>query len=250
MNQKREISKMRAKSSITNPRGIIFQLITVLSMVLFLGCGGVDENCSDCDSDINNPEEVRLPPECYEPYASELIEFTEGVNAGFGKEKLPDVVLGPTVKGGLTFGALDVLTLGSGGVITLGFSGSAIFDGPGIDFIVWENPFYLNGDPTTPYAELGEVSVSEDGLEWVTFACTSTPGEDFGKGCAGLMPRKEFDPCEVLPLDPALVGGDQFDLSSVGMSEARFVRIRDLSYSGDAPTAGFDLDAVGAVHLK
>ena len=64
------------------------------------------------------------------------------------------------------------------------------------------------------------------------------------------MPRKEFDPCEVLPLDPALVGGDQFDLSSVGMSEARFVRIRDLSDSGDAPTAGFDLDAVGAVHLK
>jgi hypothetical protein len=44
-------------------------------------------------------------------------------------------------------------------------------------------------------------------------------------------------------------GGDGFDLEVLGVERARYVRVRDRS-TGEAvaPTAGFDLDAVGAVY--
>ena len=45
------------------------------------------------------------------------------------------------------------------------------------------------------------------------------------------------------------LSGDAFDLAEVGLAEARWVRIRDLGTGGEAPSAGFDLDAVGAVHF-
>jgi hypothetical protein len=50
------------------------------------------------------------------------------------------------------------------------------------------------------------------------------------------------------PLDPAVAGGDPFDLADLaggaGVSEARYVRITDRS---DLP-GDFDLDAVAVVH--
>src|SRR5262249_59231516 len=49
---------------------------------------------------------------------------------------------------------------------------------------------------------------------------------------------------------PNCSGGDSFDLATVGLSSARFVRI-DASQlqPGAGGTAGFDLDAVAAVHF-
>jgi hypothetical protein len=44
-------------------------------------------------------------------------------------------------------------------------------------------------------------------------------------------------------------GGDAFDLATVGLRRARFVRIRDLQTHGPtAPAAGFDLDAIAVLH--
>jgi hypothetical protein len=63
-----------------------------------------------------------------------------------------------------------------------------------------------------------------------------------------VTPTLAYDPEVTLPLDPAVTGGDVFDLSVVGLDTANFVRIRDVSDFGDAPTAGFDLDAVGIVN--
>ena len=97
------------------------------------------------------------------PYASEIISFEPGTNAGYGQSKLPDVVLGPPLEGPPTRGSLDVLSLGTGGEIVLGFGGYRVFNGPGPDFIVWENPFWIGGDAQNPFAELGEVAVSADG---------------------------------------------------------------------------------------
>jgi hypothetical protein len=51
-----------------------------------------------------------------------------------------------------------------------------------------------------------------------------------------------------VPLDAEVSGGDAFDLADVGLASARFVRVRDVSRAGAAPSAGFDLDAVGVVH--
>jgi len=47
-----------------------------------------------------------------------------------------------------------------------------------------------------------------------------------------------------------MIGGDSFDLADLGIAEARFVRIRDLSDAGGPPSAGFDLDVIGAVYLE
>ena len=54
-------------------------------------------------------------------YASELISFEPGPGAGFGQDQLPGIVLGPPDGRGPDAGGLDVLSLGQGGTIVLGF---------------------------------------------------------------------------------------------------------------------------------
>jgi hypothetical protein len=183
------------------------------------------------------------------PYARELLSFTPGEGAGFGSDKLPDIVLGPPRGKGESAGSLDVLSLGSGGEIVLGFGARAMVDGPGPDLVVFENAFYAGGDASAAFAEPGEVAVSWDGQEFVAFDCSTEGGEpgDY-PGCAGTAPTLEYDPQEIDPIVPELTGGNAFDLEALGISEARYVRIRDRSGEGSAPTAGFDLDAIGLVH--
>ncbi len=237
---------MRGKGS---GRGLSSRWL-VLSVCGLFASGG-------CEGELG-PEPEPVPAEaaggitCSEPlpYASEVVAFTPGAQAGYGQDGLPEVALGPPASGPPSVGSLDVVSLGIGGEIILSFGDREVLDGPGPDLIVWENAFWAGGDPDKPFAELGEVSVSSDGHEWHTFACDPDALSVFDEGCAGWRPRLTFDPCEVLPLDPDRVGGDTFDLADLGLSTIRYVRIRDLSGQGAAPSAGFDLDAVGAVTLS
>jgi len=206
--------------------------------------GGPSGAAGAPDGDMPEP-----PPDPNLPYATELVNFEPGVAAGYGQSKLPNVVLGPPSGGSTDHGSLDVLSLGKGGSIVLGFGRFAISDGPGPDLVVFENPFWPGGDPSRVYAEPGEVSVSADGETWFTFPCDAAgDGQGHFAGCAGVTPTLVYDPQTTLPLDPAVTGGDVFDLRVVGLDNANFVRIRDVSDFGDAPTAGFDLDAVGIVN--
>ena len=182
-------------------------------------------------------------------YASEVVSFEPGADAGFGQDELPGVVLGPPGKGSELSGSLDVLSLGVGGQIVLGFSGQSIVDGPGVDLVVFENPFWPGGDSEQVFAELGEVAVSADGDSWTVFPCDAAEGGWAWPGCAGWRPRLEDDAC-ALPMEPAKLGGDGFDLAEIGVAEARYVRIRDLATGGAPPSAGFDLDGVAAIHLN
>lgn len=187
-----------------------------------------------------------LPP----LYASEMVSFTPGPNASFGHDLLPDVVLGAPRGDGATGGSFNVASLGVGGSIVLGFGDRQVIDGPGADFVVFENPFLINDDPKTPYKELAAVAVSEDGQIWHEFACEAAgDGDGHWPNCAGWSPVLSFDAFTLDPLDPAITGGDPFDLADVPIDAARFVRIRDLSSGGGPPSAGFDLDAIGAIHL-
>jgi hypothetical protein len=185
------------------------------------------------------------------PYAREIVSFEPGEEAGFGEDDLPGVVLGPPDGHGELSGSLDVLSLGKGGNIVLGFVGLGIVDGEGPDLVVFENAFWPSGDPTLVFAEPGEVSVSEDGTEWHAFPCDAE-GDGMGRfeGCAGWTPASEYDPNATVPLDPGVTGGDAFDLADVGVARARFVRITDVSNAGAEPSAGFDLDAVGIVNVE
>ena len=190
-------------------------------------------------------------------FVTQVVSFTPGDCAGFGIPSMPGVVLGPPVGGGAAAGGLDVVSLGYKGEIVLGFAPNAIVDGPGVDFIVFENAFWAGGDRNHPNAELAEVSVSDDGVTWKAFPCTvPNAGPDYGT-CAGWHPVFSAPGNGISPIDPKTAGGDPFDLAAVGAMSARFVRIRDLG-TVDCPTDpakksttnGFDLDAIAIVNAK
>jgi hypothetical protein len=187
-------------------------------------------------------------------FITTVVSFTPGPCAGFGATEMPGIVVGPPVGAGEHKGGFDVVTLGVGGEIVVSFEPNAIVDGPGPDFIVFENAFYAGGDPTKPSADLGEVSVSEDGTTWSTYECTPGASAPYGK-CAGWHPVYSAPGNGISPIDPATAGGEAYDLAELGLARARFVRIRDRSSTTcegqpRPNNLGFDLDAVSVVNAE
>jgi hypothetical protein len=180
------------------------------------------------------------------PYITNVTRADYGPGAGFGQNAVPRVVQGPPSGGGCCKGSLSVLSLGEGGSIVVEL-GQTIIDGPGADFIVFENAFSIGADPNNPFAEPATVEVSADGVTWTGFPCTAGA---FPYGhCAGWHPVLANPATnQIDPTDPAVAGGDAFDLGDLpgdaGISEVRYLRITDRAdLSGD-----FDLDAVAVVH--
>lgn len=201
---------------------------------------------SACGSAGTTTAEPGSEHSCPSRFATSVESFVAGPGPDFGQADLPAVVLGPPKGAGAINGSLDVVTLGNGGSITLGFAPSSIVDRPGPDFIVFENAFYVNGDPEVPYAELASVEVSDDGQQFEAFPCTATEAP-YGS-CAGWHPvYANPDQNTIDPTDPAVAGGDAFDLADLGVAHARYVRITDrVDLSGASGT--FDLDAVSIVN--
>lgn len=184
------------------------------------------------------------------PFVDRIVEFKPGKGAGYGQDRQPRIVLGPPHGAGKLAPSDDVLSLGTGGVITLEFVDNEVFDGDGPDLIIFENPFLRapGDDPDNGYFELAKVEVSFDGKSWKEFPFNQITR----KGCAGHNPViANPDENDISPTDPKAAGGDQFDLRDIGLKSIRFVRITDLeNASGTEGTAGFDLDAVAAVHSR
>jgi len=189
------------------------------------------------------------------PDAPACARFVTGVVAhrfGPGQDTnqhlFPGPILGPPRGAGCCEGSLDVVSIGNGGSVTLEFEGSLITDAPGPDFIVFENAFNVGNEPSQVFAELGTVEVSEDGTNFYEFPCTSS-AYPYG-GCAGWHPVfANADDNAIDPLDPALAGGDAFDLAELGIEHVRYVRITDRA--DQTGLAGvFDLDAVGIINLE
>lgn len=170
-----------------------------------------------------------------------VLSFSPGDAGGFGESKFPDIVFGEPKGAGELSGSLDVVALGRFGSIEVGFGDRAFQDNPGPELIVFENAFFKGGDPTAPFAEPGEVSVSADGETWTPFPCDPEPPY---AGCAGLHPVYANPDEGISSRDPEVSGGEAFDLADIGVQEARYVQIRDIKGFGDAPLAGFDLDAI------
>jgi hypothetical protein len=183
-----------------------------------------------------------------DPYIDAVIRLTPGPFAGFGSDQFPQIVLGPPQGSGETQGGFHVLSLGVGGEIVL-HSATPILNGPGVDFIVFENAFFAGGNPENPFAEVGEIAVSQDGTRFIAFPCEPENAADLYPGCAGVRPV-HANPLTngIDPTDPETAGGDAFDLETIGLNWAGWIRIRDLSESGGGVSAGFDLDAVAIIH--
>jgi hypothetical protein len=201
---------------------------------------------------LNNQQRKETPqePKKPSPFVDRVVMFQQGVGGGKGNEKMPKIVLGPPLGAGKLKAGQDVLSLGEGGVIVLEFVDNEVFDGPGPDFIVFENPFLQapGDDPDLGFFELAKVEVSLDGQNWIQFPFDTASRV----GCAGHRPviaNAKLN--KISPTNPKLAGGDAFDLKSVGLKVVRFVRITDvLSFGAKDGSAGFDLDAVAGVHNR
>lgn len=213
-------------------------------------------------------------------FPDRVAEFVPGWGAGFGMSYFPQNVLGPP-HGNVNpqqpnAREEDLLSLGVGGTITLEFTSNLVVDGPGPDITVFENPFQPIGYPDFVFAETATVAVSTDSLTWYTFPFSFDPPETTGSlyekwryhGLAGVTPVFSSPENGISPFDPNVSGGDSFDLAEVGLHYVRFVKITDtgttdiaptidpyghiINDPGNAmntpPTAGFDLDAVAAIH--
>jgi hypothetical protein len=201
----------------------------------------------EVDDDTPTPE----PPDgndgdACQGFAQAVDSVDYGDGAGFGQASFPDVVLGPprgNISGG---GGMHVLSLGQRGEIVLDLGNCPMVDGPGADFIVFENAFYISGNPEAPFAELAEVGVSEDGINFTWFDCNSDayPYD----GCSGWHPVYSNPDNGISPFDVDEAGGEAYDLSDIGITDARYVIIRDLNDSGGGGTAGYDLDALSVIN--
>jgi hypothetical protein len=189
------------------------------------------------------------------------------------------ILFGPPGSTSPTNGSLSVVSLGRGGEIVVEFTDNVVVDGPGPDFIVFENAFFCStvpptaADPWAVFAEPGIVAASADGIEFRTFphdsgALAAVVSQCSDKtllarlgGLAGVTPSftgnwtVPDDPLVFDPLAPGGVsghGGDAFDLAAVGLAEVRFLRITDpdLGISLAGASEGFDLDGVVAIHSR
>ena len=200
------------------------------------------------------------------PFVDRVVSTTVGTGGGGGSI---ENVLGPPRGGGAFQGSRDTFSLGLGGSIVLEFT-EAIVDGPGADFTVFENAFLTRGAVTEPpFAEPATVSVSADGEHFVAFPC-ALDAAPYYPGCAGVYPvfANADDPAAPSPLEPSTTpiadlvgipidsftppagsGGDSFDLATVGLPMVHFIRIDASNLRpGLDGLAGFDLDAVTALH--
>lgn len=177
-----------------------------------------------------------------DPFADRVVAYSPGAEAGYGQFAMPAVVLGPPKGAGHKAGSLDVVSLGENGTIVLAFDDWVATDGPGADLLVFENPF-------DGFIETGEVAVSADGTTWHTWPCNASDAKGIFAGCAGVTPVNSAPGNGVSPIDPAVAGGDGFDLAVLGLKAIRYVRVRDTGLNQYlAPTGGFDLDAVAVLH--
>lgn len=182
-----------------------------------------------------------------------VIAFRPGAGQDFGREYFPHNIFGPPDTAARadrpSANPRQILSLGMGGEIVVGFKGRTVVNGPGADFVIFENAFQT---PTGKvFIEPAVVSVSRDGLHWYSFSWDSTTLE----GCAGRTPTHS-DVSDLL--DPTQSGGDWFDLDILGVDSIRYIRITDITGwlasrpwhpLWDPTLSGFDLDAVGSRYL-
>lgn len=217
-------------------------------------------------------------------FARAVVSFKPGAGAGFGQSYYPQNVLGPPHGNANSatpnFSEQDLLSLGDGGSIVLDFGPGRIVNGPGADITVFENPVQPLNEPTHTFAETAIVSVSSDLVTWTTFPFHFRPPAADGtlldqscyEGFAGVKASFSSPENGISPFDPAVSGGDSFDLSQIGVASARYVKIQDTGTTGATQTVdpeghivddpgnhfafegagsvGFDLDAVSAIHSE
>ena len=158
-------------------------------------------------------------------FATSVVQVNPGPNANASFP--PTNLLGGPQGGGLNNGSLDVASLGAGGSITVGFS-VPIQDGPGADFIAFENGFTF-GVPSEVFSEVSFVEVSSDGIVFARMpnryggpdaqqAMFGTQPMGTHAGMVGGMPViTNVLTNQIPPEDPVRAGGEAFDLADLAV---------------------------------
>lgn len=167
-------------------------------------------------------------------------------------------------------GTMDVVSLGDGGWAILSFD-PPICDGPGYDFVVFENGFIFNNNPETAFLELAFVEVSSDSIHFIRFPAISLTQTNVQINTFGYL-----DASKIHNLAGKYIAnfGTPFDLAEladshfIDLSSIKYVKIIDVVGAIDSlygsfdkngnlindpfPTpfhsGGFDLDAVGVIN--
>lgn len=192
---------------------------------------------------------VTEEPDDFKSYflnADDFVTPNYGTNAGYGAD--PNTVFPQIVWGYPQTGGTHVVSLGGGGTLLIQLNNYIVANGRGVDFTIFENA--VESETYGDFPERAQISVSEDGINFTPFPCDAFDPSEVFAGCAGV---KEVNAMEN-PFDPSVSGGDQFDLSDIGVSYAKYILIEDMNtcVSGDisyprcttAGTQGFDLDAL------
>lgn len=195
-------------------------------------------------------------------------------NTGEGTGTADNAING--VRGaGAIMGGSDVFSLGfvdgEDNYIVLSWDGAAVQNGPGADFVVFENGFASGSDYV--FMDLAVVYVSNDAENWVAFdydyiadvETVYVADPDMWSGFAGRSPvlyNVESNPVD--PFDHELAGGDQFDLDdlpddggdaqAIKESGCKYIKIVTApsltnpdtgeTFVRDSISNGFDLDGV------
>jgi hypothetical protein len=193
-------------------------------------------------------------------WAGGVASYLPGTGVSDPKWMMPSQAFGPAGTD-----TTAVVVLGNAGTITLTF-GSAISDGDGWDFAVFENSF-----ASDIFLELGFVEVSSDGAHFARFdsafrgptapcaSCSGTAAQ-IG-GLAGSYMVGYGTPFDLAALrNNPLVRGGSVDLTAI-----KYVRIVDIVGDGttldafgrgivdpisSGPTAGFDLDGIAVLNQQ
>ncbi|PIE22304.1 MAG: hypothetical protein CSA62_12890 [Planctomycetota bacterium] len=157
------------------------------------------------------------------PFATIVYSYKPGLGTGTFND--PSKALGAPKGAGASSGSFDVVTLGVGGSLTLGFA-APIMDGPGADFIVFENGFYV-GQTLRCFAEVFFVEVSSNGKDFARFPVSYVGPNASGpfaaflvgswRGLGGTTPVLAHSVLRpgIDARDAARAGGDAFDLSDL-----------------------------------
>lgn len=222
---------------------------------------------------------------CADPFASQVISYSQGSNASAGYTN-PLTALGSPERftgegvfpGAVTpfnspFGTDEIVSIGEGGELVLGFS-QPITNDPnnpfGIDLLVFGNAYFVdqsypNGIAGPVAAEGGVVSVSPDGTNWYEVTGVQADGMFPTLGYSDLIDPYATTAGNVLtdftrPVDPTFDptglsfnqivagyngsgGGAGIDIGALGLSEISFVRIFNPLGSGVTP----EIDAIADV---
>lgn len=255
-------------------------LLLCLSFLLLVGCPTADDDDSSVetsdDDDSVGPADLRCAYTLEDACADEVITAPGAdPDAPFLD---PFRAINGVRGGGATGGGLDVFSCdwAQGNSITLGWSGRAVLNGAGADFVVFENAF--ESAPGVTFMDLAVVEVSLDGLDWATFPhdylavdeAEYAPVAEAWEGFAGrgsVLLHEEDNPVD--PMDVSVAGGDSFDLDDLSEGEPgdtirgegfRFVRLvsapsrtnpdTGAPFVADLISNGFDLDGVYAAVLE